>query len=192
MSTVLSAVVIGALLHTSAATPVPSEQLDDGISAWEIQEYDKAIALIKPLAEQGNPEAQYFMGTFYWYGSGVDRSTPVAQKWFAQAFAGWLAAAEAGNADAMVEIARMYTAGLGTDRDVDVALRWVHKAIDLNATAAYGVLADMYLEGDGVEKNRDQALKYYQKGAEAGDPYGSAMISQLSQKGPSAPPIPGL
>ena len=178
MSSILSAVVIGALLHTSAASPVPSEQLSDGISAFEMQEYDKAMALIKPLAEQGEPEAQYFMGTFYWYGSGVTRSTPIAQKWFTKAYSSWKFAAESGDANAMVEVSRMLNSGLGVERDVAEALRWIHQAANSDAVQAFAVLGDMYMDGDGVEKSRDQAIEYYRKGAALGDPYGTAMIAQ--------------
>ena len=175
MSSLLSAVVIGAMLHTSAATPVPAEQLNDGITAFEMQEYDKAMALIKPLAEQGNPEAQYFMGTFYWYGSGITRSSPIAQKWFSKAYATWLAAAEQGDVSAMVEISRMINSGLGVERDVDAALKWIYKALATGAAEAYAVLGDMYMEGDGVEKSLEEALKNYGKAADMGDPYGLAM-----------------
>ncbi|MEL0083943.1 MAG: tetratricopeptide repeat protein [Gammaproteobacteria bacterium] len=182
MSSLLSAVVIGAMLHTSAATPVPAEQLEDGITAFEMQEYDKAMNLIKPLAEQGDPEAQYFMGTFYWYGSGVTRSSPIAQKWFTKAYSTWLAAAEQGDATAMVEVSRMVNSGLGTERDAEQALKWIHKALANGAIEAHGVLGDMYMEGDGVEKSLDEALKHYSKAADLGDPYGVAMVARLGNR----------
>lgn len=178
MSSLLSAVVIGAMLHTSTATPVPAEQLNNGISAFEMQEYDKAMALIKPLAEQGNPEAQYFMGTFYWYGSGITRSTPIAQKWFSKAYQTWLTAAEQGDANAMVEVSRMYNSGLGVERDVEAALKWIRLALEHEVVEAYSVLGDMYMEGDGVEKNREEALKHYSKAADLGDPYGLSVLAQ--------------
>ena len=180
MSSFLSAVVIGAMLHTSAATPVPADQLNDSITAFEMQEYDKAMGLIKPLAEQGDPEAQYFMGTFYWYGSGVTRSTPIAQKWFSKAYKTWLAAAEQGDAGAMVEVSRMYNAGLGVERDVKAALVWIRKALEHNEVEAHAVLGDMYMEGDGVEKNRDEAIKLYHKAADLGDPYGQVMRARYA------------
>ncbi len=182
MSSLLSAVVIGAMLHTAAATPVPAEQLNDGITAFEMQEYDKSMALIKPLAEQGDPEAQYFMATFYWYGTGVTRSAPIAQKWFAKALTTWQSAADAGDADAMVEVSRMYNSGLGVERDVDAALKWLHMALEQEAVEAYAVLGDMYMDGHGVEQNREQALKHYTKAADLGDAYGEAMLARYTQQ----------
>ena len=182
MSSLLSAVVIGAMLHTSAATPVPAEQINEGVSAFEMQEYDKAIALIKPLAEQGDPEAQYFMGTFYWYGSGVTRSSPIAQKWFSKAYATWLAAAEQGDTSAMVEVSRMLNSGLGVKRDVDAALEWVRKALKNGEVEAHAVLGDMYMEGDSVEKDKEEAMKLYNKAADLGDPYGVAMQARYREQ----------
>jgi len=175
MNSLLSAVVIGAMLHTSAATPVPAAQLNEGIVAFEMQEYDKAMALIKPLAEHGDPEAQYFMGTFYWYGSGVTRSSPIAQKWFSKAYKTWLTAAEQGDTGAMIEVSRMLNSGLGVERDVVAALTWVRLALANGEVEAHAVLGDMYMEGDGVEKNKEEAIRLYSKAADLGDPYGVAM-----------------
>lgn len=77
------------LLASSAfASPI-----EDGIAAFNRKDYDAAVKLLQPLAEQANPEAQYQLGYMYLYGQGVPQN--YTEAWF------WLTiAANASTADA--------------------------------------------------------------------------------------------
>ena len=88
-------------------------ELEDGIAAFEKHDFNTAVRLIEPLAEQGNIEAEYFMGTFYMYGHGVAMDPPQATVWFKRAYGHWETQARAGDPAAMVEVAGMLTSGLG-------------------------------------------------------------------------------
>jgi TPR repeat protein len=51
-------------------------------SHYQAGQFDLAFALLKPLAEQGNPEAQSMLGSLYQLGLGtaIDRSE--AMRWY--------------------------------------------------------------------------------------------------------------
>ena len=60
---------------------------EDGMSAYNRDDYVPAIRLFRPLAEQGNPKAQSVIGSMYRKGEGVARSSKRAFLWFSGAAA---------------------------------------------------------------------------------------------------------
>src|SRR6266850_1329992 len=55
---------------------------DDAVQAYGTGDYAKALAEFRVLADQGKPEAQYFMGLFYHNGFGVPRDQNESARWF--------------------------------------------------------------------------------------------------------------
>ncbi len=55
--------------------------LEDGIDALKRGDVKTALSKIKPLAEKGDSEAQYYMGVMYYKGKGVRRHYVNAYKW---------------------------------------------------------------------------------------------------------------
>ena len=111
----LSSDVAGRVTLATWSLAVGAGDLEDGIAAFEKHDFNTAVRLIEPLAEQGNVEAEYFMGTFYMYGHGVAMDPPQATVWFKRAYGHWETQARAGNPAAMVELAGMLTTGPGRD-----------------------------------------------------------------------------
>lgn len=67
---------------------------NEGIKSFKVQDYRQAFIRLKPVAERGNPEAQYAVGYMYYYGQGVTEDRQKA--WF------WITlAAAAGQPDAI-------------------------------------------------------------------------------------------
>jgi TPR repeat protein len=66
---------------------------EDGVNAAKNGNYSKAYSIWLPLAEQGNSDAQFRIGTLYSTGEGVQQSNHEALKWYHLA-------AEQGNKDA--------------------------------------------------------------------------------------------
>ncbi len=66
--------------------------------------------MLEPLAEQGDPNAQYLLATAYANGTGV------TQSWQSAAY-GLLRAAKQGAVWAQVGIGALYTGGFGVPRD---------------------------------------------------------------------------
>lgn len=48
--------------------------LEEGLAAFKTGDYTKAFELLKPVAEQGDAEAQCIIGNMYQLGIGIERS----------------------------------------------------------------------------------------------------------------------
>ena len=97
----------------------------------------------RPLAEQGNANAQFFLGVMYDKGRGVPQDDATAVGW-------WRKAAEQGNADAQFNLGIMYGKGQGVPKDYAQAHMWLNLS------------ASRFPPGKGHDlavKNRDIAAK---------------------------------
>ena len=91
--------------------------LDEGARAMREGQYREAFREWKPLAEQGNVDAQASIAVMYHAGRGVPRD-------FRQAFAWYRRAAEQGSAASQANLALMYSRGLGVAADEVMAYVW--------------------------------------------------------------------
>jgi len=80
---------IGALMHIIAAIllmlslagPLAAGPQEDADAAMKRHDYKTALRLIRPLAEQGDANAQYNLGVFYDNGLGVPQDRIRAYMW---------------------------------------------------------------------------------------------------------------
>lgn len=56
-------------------------KLEEGIRCFKSEQYRKAFIRLKPLAESGQPDAQYAIGYMYFYGQGVNENHKKALFW---------------------------------------------------------------------------------------------------------------
>ena len=75
-------ILILPLLMTGLAI---AESFEDAKKAYEHGDYITAYRLIKPLAEQGNPDAQLMLGFMYDQGQGVPQDFAQMEKWYRRA-----------------------------------------------------------------------------------------------------------
>lgn len=73
-----SLVLIISMLITASAT---AGSFEDAIKAYDRGDYETTYQLIKPLAEQGNPDAQLMLGFLYEQGQGVPQDSAEMEKW---------------------------------------------------------------------------------------------------------------
>ena len=73
----------------------------EGLAAYYRLDYGTALAEWQPLAEQGDPLAQYQIGILHYRGDGVVQDYGQAAKWFRRA-------AERGDADAQFNLGLLY------------------------------------------------------------------------------------
>ena len=73
--------VLSLVLSTAAAPAVAAGPLEDAHSAYNGGDYATALWLIRPLADEGNAEAQFVLGDMYDLGQGVPQNYPEAVKW---------------------------------------------------------------------------------------------------------------
>ncbi len=109
---------------------------EDGWAAFKRGDYATAMKLWRPLAEQGDANAQFYLGFMYAMGKGVPQDDAEAVKWSRLA-------AEQGVADAQFLLGVMYANGQGTSQDYVEAMKWFQLA------AAQG--------HENARKNRDIA-----------------------------------
>jgi TPR repeat protein len=95
--------------------------LDDARVADQRGDYATKLRLLRPLAEQGDAEAQAALGDMYAAGQGVPQDYVEAVKWLRRA-------AEQGFADAQDSLARMYVQGQGVPKDYVQAHMWFNLA----------------------------------------------------------------
>jgi TPR repeat protein len=114
--TTVALFTVAALVGAAGADPLDDARVADqrGDSATEYR-------LLRPLAEQGNAEAQDALGSMYVAGRGVPQDYGEAVKWFHRA-------ADRGFADAQDALARMYVQGQGVPKDYVQAHMWFNLA----------------------------------------------------------------
>lgn len=72
---------IAFLLFSFTAQAVGT-RFEDGVDAYQNQDYLQAFAIFLPLAESGNVDAQLSVGTMYDRGQGVEQDSQEALKWY--------------------------------------------------------------------------------------------------------------
>ena len=94
-----------ALISIAAAGP-----LEDGQAAYQKGDYATALQIFRPLAEQGNAEAQRMLGSAFAGGQGVPQDFVQAVIWYSEA-------AGQGDPDAQSNLGAMYANGWGVPQD---------------------------------------------------------------------------
>ena len=82
MKLALKHTFVAITLGLSFATVAAAGPLEDADAALKRRDYATAVRLNRPLAEQGNANAQYNLGTFYDNGLGVPLDKVRAYMWF--------------------------------------------------------------------------------------------------------------
>ena len=90
------------IIFLLTAGPAIAEPFEDATKEYYRGDYEAAYRLIKPLAEQGIPEAQFNLGLMYDKGQGVPQDYAEAVKWYRKA-------AEQGNAKAQYNLGNCTT-----------------------------------------------------------------------------------
>jgi TPR repeat protein len=93
----------------------------EGIDAYTKGNFAVALEKIKPLAEQGDAEAQFRLGLMYREGKGVTQDVKEAAAWLSKA-------AEQGQVEAQENLGLSYAKGLGVERDWVQADKWFNIA----------------------------------------------------------------
>lgn len=114
-------VLLGALSVGGAAQ---ADSYADAFVAAEMGNYDKALTLFMPLAEEGNAQAQFNLALMYHGGLGVRRSEKAAVEWYQRA-------ASNGSKEAQEFLAVGYQEGwFGLPRDTKQANYWFQRLKD--------------------------------------------------------------
>jgi uncharacterized protein len=111
--------LFGLLLIVMALAPTTAApSLRQGVAAVERQDYARAAAILAPLAQSGNPEAQAYMGYLCEIGGGLPQDFTQAAIWYRRA-------AEQGQSWAQFQLGMLYDKGHGVPVDVVEAEKWL-------------------------------------------------------------------
>jgi uncharacterized protein len=153
---------------------------EKGVAADEKSVYATALRLLRPLAEQGEANAQYNLGLMFDNGRGVPRNYATAMSWYRKA-------AEQGHAAAQNNLGVMYAQGWGVPQDQAIAVSWYQKAAEQDYAIAQYNLGVMYDDGQGVPQDYAVAVSWYRKAAEQGDADAQVNLGILYGMGQGVP-----
>jgi TPR repeat protein len=163
MTTTLRALLLAAVgavaLAASAVAQTPFQQ---GLDAFNRDDFANALRIWRPLAEQGDLRSQYFLGALYDFGEGVRESDAEAAKWYRRA-------AEQGYAPAQYSLGGMYNHGDGVPKNYAEAAKWFRRAAEQGDSSAQNDLGEMYYYGEGVPGNDVEAYKWFALAAARGN-----------------------
>jgi TPR repeat protein len=121
-----------------------------------------AFNILMPHALKGNPKAMRAIGRMYETGLGVTVDHSEGVRWYRKAV-------DAGDARAMNNLGYIYY----NNNNYSKAYHLFMSAVTNGETICFETLGWMYENGLGVTKDNSEAVRWYRKGAEAGD--GNAM-----------------
>jgi uncharacterized protein len=150
-TSLVSGLLVLALITTAAAGPV-EEGKAARIGAAIV--LDDTSGTLRPLAEQGDPIAQFRLASMYERGQGVPQDYEQAMIWYRKA-------ADQGYALAQSNLGLMYVNGRGAPVDFEQSLAWFRKASDQGEAIGQNNLADMYENGRGVPTDYVRAYMWY-------------------------------
>jgi TPR repeat protein len=146
------------VLSGSVAT---AQDFDKGYAAAQAGDFVTALEEWKPLAEQGNVDAQNSLGNMYFHGRGVRQDYAEAVRWFELA-------AEQGDAFAQTNLGIMNSNGKGVLQDYAEALKWYRLSAEQGYANAQTGLGNMYRDSLGVLQDNVKAHMWYNIGAANG------------------------
>ncbi len=122
-----------------------STQFENGYAAFERRDYTTAMRLWRPLADQGDAEAQYYVGFLYDSGLLGTTNSAEAVKW-------WRLAAAQDHARAQYQLGNAYENGMGVLQNHVEALKWYCRAAEQGHDAAMNYLGKIPLSHEELCK----------------------------------------
>ena len=129
---------------------------------------------VHQFAERGDVEAQFWLGTCYYDGTGVRQSHREAVKWFRKA-------AEQGYAEAQCTLGVCYLNSEGVPEDKTEAVRWFRMAAEQGNAHAQFWLGACYCNGVGVNEDKTEGVKWLRKAVEQGQEKAIDFLRQIDR-----------
>jgi TPR repeat protein len=150
------------------STSIYAASYEEGKQAYLNKDYESALKILKPLAEEGNSQAQITLGLMYDYGHGVEKDQAESIKWYRMA-------AEQGVPLVQHDIGVKYFQGQGVEQNYLEAAKWWELSANAGIADSQFNLGLMHYRGIGIPKNYVKAGKLFEDAAEQG--HGNAQYS---------------
>ena len=163
-----------------------NENIRELYDLWYEQREDvlRTYRLYTMAAIRGNAYAQYQLGRMYRDGIGTEADLEESGRWYAKAYAGFLAM-EAAMADDKLcyRIGSMNMTGTGTEVDLEKSRYYFEKAVELgSADALYG-LGKLYLKPEFSEYDPEKAVEYLEQAAAKDNAFARYQLGKLFCQG---------
>ena len=145
--------------------------LESAKRAYEQKDYATGFKEARPLAEQGNADAQLLLGKMYLKGDGVLKDPDQAMKWFK-------ASGAQGNADAQFFVGSMY---LLPHNDIAEGVRWLRLSAEQGNQDAQLLLGKAYMEGE-LPRDPVQAEMWLRLAARDNLPFYEAQLATAERQ----------
>jgi TPR repeat protein len=165
--------VLSSLLPLVLAAVAWSADLQKGLAAYDVGDYETSLAECQPLADAGDPAAQFCVGRLYANGFGVPMDDAVALHWYG-------AAAAQGHAEAQFNLAVFTENGWGVAMDSLEAAKWYRLAADQGFLQAQTTLAKNFQYGRGVDRDMVEAYKWYAIAEQSGDDTAQVGLDEIA------------
>ena len=158
------------LLYT---TSVNATNLEAGKAAYLDQKYENARKILKPLAKEGNSEAQHYIELIKKTGyntepSYEDGKAAYLKNDFKRALEILKPLAEGGDSWSQYIFSLMYESGQGVKKSQEESMKWLILAAESGVPKIQYDLGIRYFYGYGVEQNYIEAAKWWESSANAG------------------------
>lgn len=156
-----------ALAALAATTPAVAD-VKAGIDAWNHGDFTRAVAEWRPLAINGNADAQFNLGLAYKFGRGVPIDAGQALAWFKRA-------ADQGH----VQAEDNYGIGLFQANRRTEAQPYLERSVKRGEPRAQLLLATMLFNGDNVAIDYPRAYALMTRASQAGLPSAAQSLAQM-------------
>ena len=173
--------LILAALVALVTSPLSAQNVRTGIEAWQRADYAAAVAVWRPLAEAGDPDAQFNLGQAYRLGRGVPINLAVAKTWFERS-------ADKGHVDAQTTLGLLLFQN-GEQAD---GLKWLGKAAEQGEARAMLIYGTALVNGDTVTQDPVLGYAYISRAAAQGLAPARETLAQLDTIMPLADRKKGL
>lgn len=149
--------LLAAMLGALISSPLSAQSVKAGIEAWQHADYAAAAAIWRPLAEKGDPDAEFNLGQAYRLGRGVPISLGTAKTWFEKA-------ANRGHLDAETTLGLL----LFQNGEQAEGIKWLRRAAEQGEPRALLVYGTALYNGDGVTRDRLLGYAFVSRSAQQG------------------------
>lgn len=153
-----------------AADPAALNDVKQGVDAWERGDYGHAVAIWRPLALDGDPDAQFDLGQAYKLGRGVPADLIQAEDWYRRA-------AKQGHLQAEDNLGLV----LFTANRHDEAMPYITRSAERGEPRAQYVLGTALFNGDLAPRDWPRAYALTKRASDAGLDIASARLAQLDR-----------
>jgi len=161
---------------------LPALRDPDVVAARQLLRTDpqQGVDMIRSLAEQGHPIAQYNLGMILQEGKVAPRAGAQGVEWLRKA-------ADQGLADAQLAMGLAFNSGVDVEEDQAQAVAWYRKAAEQGNWPAQVNLGLAYWAGNGITRDAAEAAVWFRRAAEQGAGWGQYYLGRSLVFGAGVP-----